>query len=231
MPTKRPHASRKTCGAKTRGDGGPCRQRPMANGRCRLHGGKSTGPKTLKAGGRYSQKVQEVFQRIHARAELDSLFDLRPTVALLLETRDACIERGIEQGDTPGFRKEALKMAKDAQRSIQLDARGGHLASRLDRLIDFLEEGYTYDEVLAEAAKASVAASQRIESARAADLRDQQAVTMRQFGQIMDTVYRCIAEEGGDRAARIMRSIERIYLPGVSAACLPAETVEEAVQS
>ena len=32
------------CGAKTR-SGEPCKRRALANGRCRLHGGKSTGPK------------------------------------------------------------------------------------------------------------------------------------------------------------------------------------------
>jgi uncharacterized protein YjcR len=39
---KQPHA-RTTCGAKTR-SGKPCKNAPMANGRCRMHGGKSTGP-------------------------------------------------------------------------------------------------------------------------------------------------------------------------------------------
>lgn len=33
------------CGAKTR-KGTPCRGPAMANGRCRMHGGKSTGPRT-----------------------------------------------------------------------------------------------------------------------------------------------------------------------------------------
>jgi len=37
---KQPHAN--YCGAKTR-SGLPCRNRAMANGRCRMHGGKSTG--------------------------------------------------------------------------------------------------------------------------------------------------------------------------------------------
>ncbi len=32
------------CGAHSRRSGKPCRQPAMANGRCRLHGGKSTGP-------------------------------------------------------------------------------------------------------------------------------------------------------------------------------------------
>lgn len=37
----------KKCGAKARTNNyQPCRQPAMANGRCRLHGGKSTGAKT-----------------------------------------------------------------------------------------------------------------------------------------------------------------------------------------
>jgi len=35
------------CGAKTR-RGTPCQCKALANGRCKLHGGKSTGPKTEK---------------------------------------------------------------------------------------------------------------------------------------------------------------------------------------
>lgn len=38
-----PHANK--CGARTR-TGAYCRQPSMKNGRCRLHGGKSTGPRT-----------------------------------------------------------------------------------------------------------------------------------------------------------------------------------------
>lgn len=36
---------RRICGAKTRA-GHPCRGQPMRNGRCRMHGGASTGPRT-----------------------------------------------------------------------------------------------------------------------------------------------------------------------------------------
>jgi hypothetical protein len=38
------HASPR-CGARTRG-GGPCKGPAMPNGRCRMHGGTSTGPRT-----------------------------------------------------------------------------------------------------------------------------------------------------------------------------------------
>jgi hypothetical protein len=37
----------KKCGARTR-KGGQCQQSAMKNGRCRMHGGKSTGPKTAE---------------------------------------------------------------------------------------------------------------------------------------------------------------------------------------
>ena len=54
------------CGAKTRA-GSPCHRRDLyANGRCRLHGGPSTGPKTKKGKKRSSQnlpsqrKIQEL---------------------------------------------------------------------------------------------------------------------------------------------------------------------------
>jgi hypothetical protein len=36
------------CAAKRRSDGGACQQPAMHNGRCRLHGGKSTGPRTVE---------------------------------------------------------------------------------------------------------------------------------------------------------------------------------------
>lgn len=42
----RAEAEMLSCGAKTRG-GSPCRNLPMRNGRCRMHGGASTGAKTL----------------------------------------------------------------------------------------------------------------------------------------------------------------------------------------
>ena len=36
------------CGARRKSDGGSCLQPAMPNGRCRMHGGKSTGPRTAE---------------------------------------------------------------------------------------------------------------------------------------------------------------------------------------
>ena len=44
QPIRRAHAACR-CGAKTR-KGGHCQGPAMPNGRCRMHGGKSTGPRT-----------------------------------------------------------------------------------------------------------------------------------------------------------------------------------------
>jgi hypothetical protein len=43
-PRGNPHAAPR-CGAHAR-TGNPCRQPAMPNGKCRLHGGRSTGPRT-----------------------------------------------------------------------------------------------------------------------------------------------------------------------------------------
>jgi len=37
-----------TCGAYARSTGNPCKAQSLANGRCKNHGGMSTGPKTLE---------------------------------------------------------------------------------------------------------------------------------------------------------------------------------------
>lgn len=46
------------CGAHARTTGNPCKAPAMANGRCRMHGGKSTGAPTGKANGNYKHGKQ-----------------------------------------------------------------------------------------------------------------------------------------------------------------------------
>jgi hypothetical protein len=71
------------CGAKTRA-GTPCRSAAMPNGRCRMHGGLSTGPKTeagkaaIRASrtkhGRYSQA--SIADRRKVRAAIRALREM-----------------------------------------------------------------------------------------------------------------------------------------------------------
>ncbi len=69
------------CGARTR-PGAPCRQPAMANGRCRMHGGRSTGPRTAEglerlraartrhgAYGKEAREVRELIRVLKAQAK------------------------------------------------------------------------------------------------------------------------------------------------------------------
>jgi hypothetical protein len=50
-----PTTYRETCGAYARSTGKPCQAPPRANGRCKLHGGKSTGPRTSEGKARIAE--------------------------------------------------------------------------------------------------------------------------------------------------------------------------------
>src|SRR5699024_652399 len=72
MP-KQPH-TRKRCGAKTR-SGKPCKNGAMANGRCRMHGGKATGPpkenQNAKKHGFFSKYIpQETLEIMNGMGEV-----------------------------------------------------------------------------------------------------------------------------------------------------------------
>src|SRR5690625_7029205 len=76
--TKRPLAKngRELCGAKTR-SGTPCKNGAMENGRCRMHGGKSTGPpkknKNARKHGLFAKylpdETLEIMDSINERSE------------------------------------------------------------------------------------------------------------------------------------------------------------------
>lgn len=70
---------RKKCGAKTR-NGGTCKNWAMANGRCRMHGGKSTGPpknnQNAKKHGFFSKYIPEETLEIMGMLEEKSPEDL-----------------------------------------------------------------------------------------------------------------------------------------------------------
>jgi hypothetical protein len=76
------------CGARSKRTGRPCQAAAMPNGRCRVHGGKSTGPRTPEGlerskranwkHGRYSAEAKQ--ERRKTRV---ALFLIRRMVALL----------------------------------------------------------------------------------------------------------------------------------------------------
>lgn len=75
----KPH-TRKRCGAKTR-TGKPCKNGAMANGRCRMHGGKSTGPPPEKMKGNSNARTHGLFAKYLPEETLeimDSINEIKP---------------------------------------------------------------------------------------------------------------------------------------------------------
>jgi hypothetical protein len=101
------------CGAKTRAPrSGPCQAPAMANGRCRLHGGLSTGPRTVEGlarlravktkHGYYSAENRAARRRLAALvAEMRALLVRQQVGAHAVETVAADRMRGAEGGPEP----------------------------------------------------------------------------------------------------------------------------------
>ena len=104
------------CGAKTR-SGSPCQSKAMANGRCRMHGGKSTGaPKgnknNLKAGGIYSQFLTDEERVISAEMGLGNLDEeLKLCKIRLMRALKAEAE---QQGQVEEFNKLELEALNES---------------------------------------------------------------------------------------------------------------------
>lgn len=83
------------CGAGRKSDGCPCQSPAMANGRCRLHGGKSTGPRTPEGAERKRQAVlRHGFYTAEAKAERRSARAALAALRAALGTGDISIRRG-----------------------------------------------------------------------------------------------------------------------------------------
>jgi hypothetical protein len=84
------------CGAKTR-RGTSCQCAAMANGRCRLHGGLSTGPKTMEGIGRIRRAVMKhgLYTKAAKQQRHEFRALLRDARALLssIDKKNACKPR------------------------------------------------------------------------------------------------------------------------------------------
>ena len=79
------------CGARTR-TGAPCQGPGMANGRCRMHGGKSTGPRTAEGLERCRRANWK-----HGRRAADAVSERKAVAAIRRELSRLITKANIQQ--------------------------------------------------------------------------------------------------------------------------------------
>lgn len=142
---------RPPCGAKTRA-GTPCKRAPATGRtRCKLHGGASlSGPAspTWKHG-RYSKVLGPLREAFIEHLAREDLLAVAPDLALLDVVSGELLARALE-GDSPGFRKDALALWRSFREAGASgdEGRTRALGMELDRL---LTDGYSRSRALLEA--------------------------------------------------------------------------------
>jgi hypothetical protein len=110
------------CGAKTRAGNCACRQPAMANGRCRFHGGKSTGARTAAGRARCARA-----RRTHGFYSAETVALRRQAQTRLRRNRDllaALRGRPAGHGVLRSFsRSQSARPAKDAKPQMHADGR------------------------------------------------------------------------------------------------------------
>lgn len=121
------------CGAKTR-KGTPCKNYAMANGRCRMHGGKSTGPKDA------SGNKNAVKHGVYETLVTDKLNDDQKKVyEAIPDTEDLREELKI-------LRFKLLRLLEPVEKEVIL---GGEMGSTIENIeIDEVTKSYAIEKLV-----------------------------------------------------------------------------------
>lgn len=165
---------RRVCGAQLR----PPRTGPCQNwvalgkgGRCKMHGGASTGPKSvsLPAGGRYSRVLgrwRGAYEAALARADI---LDLKPTLALMDVAMEGLLADA-EQGDLRAVKRLVSLLrerSKRAEAALKIELQAADMLTRREASAFVTMVTHTLVEVLdpASATKAIRAIEARLRMA------------------------------------------------------------------
>lgn len=190
----------KVCGARTR-SGGRCKQRGLANGRCRWHGGKSTGP-PLKHGrhSHYARILGSRFAELLTDPEL-----LRSHEELALFDTFMTEQAGrIGVGISAGWVKELAKVTEALRLSVFVTPDPASAKSNFDNLRALVSGAADHLGAWQDLLTAARARSEIATKAVTAAARQDQAITERDmvtlFVRMLDVIQK---EIGADAARRI----------------------------
>ncbi len=119
-----------------------CLAPPMANGACRVHGGKAGAPIRTGRYSRVLQKLRGAFER--ARADGD-LVDARQDLAAMDVLIEQLFER-MEELDSPAWRQQLLETFRGLQAAIRSHSQT-QVSAAMRRLGDLIEQGASIDQI------------------------------------------------------------------------------------
>ena len=200
------------CGAKTR-TGEACKTPAMANGRCRLHGGKSLAgiaSATFRTG-RYSKHLPSRLAARYAEAESDPrLLELRDEVALT-DARLGDLLGRVDTGESGALWQslQALRMEVIACKKVG-DSVGQ--AKALNALLDMIGQGHADYRAWAEIGGVIEQRRKLVESERKRLVEMQQTLTVERAMLLIGAISGVIKAHVHDRTtlAAIGRDIESI---------------------
>lgn len=187
------------CGAKKK-DGTPCQRRPMPNGKCYLHGGKS--PAGLASGtfrtGRYSKALPARLLARYEQAQTDpDLLALREEV-VLLDARLADVLSRVDTGESGALWKQA-RQAMHAFLRARVAGKKKEMHEALTALEDVITRGAAdyaaWDEI------ASVIEQRRklVESERKRLIEMQQTITAEKAMTLVQALLESVRQNVTDR--------------------------------
>jgi hypothetical protein len=112
--------SKRYCGAKAKSTGKPCKLAPLLNGRCKFHGGMSTGPSPGSQNnlthGIYAQGLTDEEQKIWDSIELGKVDDEIKFCRIQLRRAVIAQKKSLEAGEsiTEGFELSEIKQQRQA---------------------------------------------------------------------------------------------------------------------
>lgn len=185
------------CGARTR-NGRPCRARPMPNGRCRMHGGKSlVGPASPSyRHGRYTSFLPDRLKGRYQEAAADAdLLALHEEVALT-DARLADVLKRVDRGDSADLWKQLKRAMDDLENMRSLGLPDSGPLSELKRLIARgIADWAAWDEV----AKLLEQRRRLVESERKRLVEMQQTITAERAMALLGVVYDVVTRHVEDK--------------------------------
>lgn len=218
------HGKQVKCGARRQRDGEPCQAPAMANGRCRIHGGKSLKGEAHPAWKgvrptKYAHLLPEDAQRIYEHvAAVDEWASLREDMDILAARLGVLFKQMKDAEAEPPSQlwARALRSFNSLQRGVAAKDNVAILRAQAE-LRDVLEAGASQSQAWDEVRKVMMDRVKIVESERKRQVEMREVATKEQLGALFYVVAEIVRDlvpvENKPRAATLLKRI----MPGGAA--------------